>query len=65
MITIPRLSERCSCLLYRRRLNLEQEELKPDLTMLRTAADELRASVKFKTVLSVSPIPDGRLTDSD
>lgn len=52
MASIPRLAERMSCMLYRRQLNMAQEELKPDLTMLRSAADELKKSTKFKTVLA-------------
>lgn len=52
MASIPRLGERMSCLLYRRQLNMAQEELKPDLIMLRAAADELKKSAKFKTVLA-------------
>jgi hypothetical protein len=38
-------------MLYRRRLEIEMEELKPDLSMLRSAASELRESQRFKTVL--------------
>jgi len=52
MSSIPRLTERMSCMLYRRQLNMAQEELKPDLTMLRSAADELKRSSKLKTVLA-------------
>ncbi len=52
MGSIPRLSERMSCMLYRRQLNMAQEELKPDLTMLRSAADELKKSTRFKIVLA-------------
>lgn len=73
MLVIPRLAERLSCMLLRRRLELEMEEvslapaspepdrtdvtssqIKPDLTILRSAADELRHSSKFKQILSVS-----------
>ncbi|GAA5950997.1 hypothetical protein JCM3765_004650 [Sporobolomyces pararoseus] len=51
IIVFPRLNERLSCMLYRRRLEIEMEELKPDLSMLRTAASELRESRRFKNVL--------------
>lgn len=52
---IPRLAERLDCMLYRRRLELEIAEVKPDVDMVRNAGAELRSSVKFKKVLSVSP----------
>ncbi|GAA5889934.1 hypothetical protein JCM5296_003653 [Sporobolomyces johnsonii] len=51
IIVFPRLSERLSCMLYRRRLEIDMEELKPDLTILRAAADELKQSAKFKKLL--------------
>lgn len=38
-------------MLYRRRLEMEMEELKPDLTILRSAATELRDSQRFKKLL--------------
>jgi len=41
-------------MLYRRRLELEIAEVKPDVDMVRNAGAELRSSVKFKQVLSVS-----------
>ncbi|KAL8283496.1 hypothetical protein RQP46_005599 [Phenoliferia psychrophenolica] len=52
MMVIPRLGERLSSMLYRRRLEMEQEELKPEVNILRSAADELKNSVKFKKLLS-------------
>ncbi|BGP44533.1 hypothetical protein JCM10450v2_000347 [Rhodotorula kratochvilovae] len=48
---IPRLPERLAAMLYRRRLDMEMEELKPDLTILRAASDELRSSKRFQTLL--------------
>ena len=33
---------------------MEMEELKPELSILRCAADELKSSVKLKSVLAVS-----------
>jgi len=38
-------------MLYRRKLEMEMEELKPDLTILRSAATELRDSHRFKKLL--------------
>ena len=54
-MVIPRLTERVDCMLYRRRLELEIAEVKPDVDMVRNAGSELRSSVKFKQVLTVSP----------
>ena len=55
IMVIPRLTERLDCMLYRRRLELEIAEVKPDVDMVRNAGAELRSSLKFKQVLSVSP----------
>lgn len=52
MMTIPRLPERLACIIYRRRLEMEQEELKPELNILRASADELKQSRRFKTLLA-------------
>jgi diaphanous 1 len=52
-MTIPRLSERLQCLQYRRRLELDFAEVRPDLNILRNAARELRSSLKFKQTLQV------------
>jgi len=51
IMTIPRLSERLECMLYRRKLEIEIEEVRPELNIVRNASHELRASVKFKQVL--------------
>jgi len=51
IMTIPRLSERLDCMLYRRKLELEVEEIRPDLDIVRNASLELRSSPKFKRVL--------------
>ncbi|GAA6056774.1 hypothetical protein JCM3770_006127 [Rhodotorula araucariae] len=48
---IPRLPERLAAMLYRRRLDMEMEELRPDLAILRAASDELRSSKRFQTLL--------------
>lgn len=53
IITIPRLSERLDCMLYRRKLDLDIEEIRPDLNTLRNASRELRSSTRFKQVLQV------------
>jgi hypothetical protein len=54
MMIIPRLGERLGCMIYRRRLEMDMEELKPELSILRCAADELKSSVKLKRLLAVS-----------
>ncbi|TFK28908.1 FH2-domain-containing protein [Coprinopsis marcescibilis] len=53
IMSIPRLSERLECMAYRRKVDLDIEEIRPDLNTLRNASRELRASSKFKTVLQV------------
>lgn len=40
-------------MLYRRRLELDIEETRPDLDILRHAAKELKAATRFKHVLKV------------
>ncbi|OBZ70103.1 Formin-like protein 6 [Grifola frondosa] len=50
-MTVPRLSERLECMLYRRKLELEIEEIRPELNIVRNASRELRSSIKFKRVL--------------
>lgn len=56
-MTIPRLSERLECMQYRRKLEIEIEEVRPELNIVRNASHELRGSVKFKQVLQVSVAP--------
>jgi diaphanous 1 len=51
--TIPRLSQRLECMLYRRKLELEVEEIRPDMQTIRDACKDLRCSEKFKVVLQV------------
>lgn len=53
-MTIPRLSERLECMIFRRRLELEIEEIRPELNILRSASREVRSSIRFKGVLQVS-----------
>lgn len=51
IMTISRLSQRLECILYRRRLEMDMEEVRPELEMLRSAGSELRTSLRFKKVL--------------
>lgn len=53
IVVIPRFGERLTCMMTRRRFEMDLEELRPELSILRNATDELRASAKFKTVLQV------------
>ena len=55
IMTIPRLAERLECMLYRRKLELEVEEIRPELNIVHMAAKELRSSIRFKRVLQVCP----------
>jgi diaphanous 1 len=50
-MTIPRLSQRLESMIYRRKLDLEIEEIRPELNILRNASHEVRHSSKFKHVL--------------
>ena len=60
---IPRLSERLECMLYRRKIDQDIEEIRPELHILREASRELQASERFKQILKVvispmtSPLP--------
>jgi hypothetical protein len=51
IMKIPRLQERLECMVYRRKLDLELEEIRPDLNTLRNASKELRASARFRVLL--------------
>ncbi|EIW76318.1 hypothetical protein CONPUDRAFT_139713 [Coniophora puteana RWD-64-598 SS2] len=51
IMVIPRLQERLDCMIYRRKLELDIEEVRPDLKYLRDASKELRASERFKRTL--------------
>lgn len=55
--TIPRLSQRLECMLYRRKLELEVEEIRPDMQTVRDACKDLRGSQRFKAVLQVCYFP--------
>ena len=50
---IPRLPERMECMLYRRKLELDIAEVRPELDIVHNAAKELRTSTRFKAVLQV------------
>lgn len=52
-MTIPRLTERLECMVYRRRLELDIEELRPELNIVHKASLELRGSTRFRRVLQV------------
>lgn len=54
IMTVPRLFERLECMMFRRRLEVDIAEARPELDTLRGAAKELRTSHRFKTVLQVS-----------
>ena len=54
IMTIPRLSERVECMLYRRKLEVEVEEVRPELNIVRNASQELRGSPRFRRVLQVN-----------
>jgi hypothetical protein len=43
-------------MLYRQKLELDIEEIRPDLNIVRNASHELRSSQKFKQVLQVRPL---------
>lgn len=45
MLGIPRILERLTCMVHMRKFELDLEELKPDLQVLKNAADEVNASV--------------------
>jgi diaphanous 1 len=53
IMLIPRLPERLTCMLYRRKLELDMEELKPESLILRAATEELKQSIKLKRILAV------------
>ena len=51
IMDIPRLAQRLDCMLFRRKFELDIEEIRPDLEVLHFAAKELKTSTRFKTVL--------------
>ncbi|PWN41049.1 hypothetical protein IE81DRAFT_315743 [Ceraceosorus guamensis] len=51
IVGIPKLGERLTSMTFMRKFEMDLEELKPDLKVLRDACDEMNASEKFKHVL--------------
>ncbi|KAF9896366.1 hypothetical protein BX616_007596, partial [Lobosporangium transversale] len=51
IIDIPRLSERVTAMIFRRRLEIEVGELKPEMDVLRLTIDELQNSKRLKSLL--------------
>lgn len=51
VLGIPRLEQRLNAMLYMRKFELDLEELKPDLKVLKDAATELKKCDKFRNVL--------------
>ena len=52
-MAIPRITDRLQCMVYRRRLELDVEEIRPELDILHSASRELRTSQRLKRVLQV------------
>ena len=52
-MTIPRLQQRLNCMVFRRKVELDIEEVRPDLDIVRSASKELRGSERFRNVLKV------------
>ena len=50
---MPRIADRLQSMVYRRRLELDVEEIRPELDILHSASRELRMSQRFKRVLQV------------
>jgi len=65
IMTIPRLSQRLDCMFYRRKLDLDIEEIRPELGILRNASQELRSSTKFRKILQVRYVLLWQISDSD
>ncbi|KAI0307002.1 hypothetical protein B0F90DRAFT_1807716 [Multifurca ochricompacta] len=51
IMDIPRIADRLRCMIYRRRLELDVEEIRPELDILHSASRELKSSQRFKRVL--------------
>ncbi|KAG0339662.1 hypothetical protein BG004_006719 [Podila humilis] len=51
ILDIPRLSERLAAMIFRRRLEIEVSELKPELDVLRWTIEELKNSMKLRSLL--------------
>lgn len=55
-MTIPRLTQRLECMIFRLRFELDVSEIRPELKTIRDACKELRSSGRFKMALQVSSI---------
>lgn len=53
VMDIPRLHDRLTAMIYRRRFEIELEELAPELSVLRCAMGEVRKSLKLKKIMLV------------
>ncbi|KAF9996381.1 hypothetical protein BGZ65_008027 [Modicella reniformis] len=51
IVDIPRLSERLSTMMFRRRLEIDVAELKPEMDVLRLTIEELQNSRRLKSLL--------------
>uniref|UniRef100_A0A0W0GB16 Putative FH2-domain-containing protein n=1 Tax=Moniliophthora roreri TaxID=221103 RepID=A0A0W0GB16_MONRR len=51
IITIPRLTERLDAMIFRRKLEFDVEEVRPELNILKSVCSELEISQRFKGVL--------------
>ncbi|KAF9346650.1 hypothetical protein BGX34_003741 [Mortierella sp. NVP85] len=51
IVDIPRLSERLTAMIFRRRLEIDVAELKPEMDVLRMTIDELQNSKRLKGLL--------------
>ncbi|KAG6373818.1 hypothetical protein JVT61DRAFT_5963 [Boletus reticuloceps] len=64
IMSIPRLSQRMDCMIFRRRFELDLEEIRPDLKTVRDACLELRYSQLFKRTLQAILAVGNRLNGS-
>lgn len=54
---IPQLHQRLTDMIYRRRFEIELEELGPELSILKSASEEIQRSSKLQRVILVSSSP--------
>jgi diaphanous 1 len=64
IMSIPRLSQRLECMVFRQRFELDVEEIRPDLKTVRDACRELRTSQLFKRTLQAILAVGNRLNGS-
>ena len=65
IMSIPRLSQRLECMIFRQRFELDVEEIRPDLKTVRDACRELRTSQLFKRTLQVTCVQIVSVEGSD